>query len=591
MSNLVEVKGVYKAYKKADGSDNQVYSDFSLSLDEGKHLVCMTGPDGAGKSTLLKMLAGLVKPDRGELWLLGDRPSNSSPKFASRIGYMSQTLGLYMELSVIENLRLISGLKNFDLKNNGDYLLELLRKVDLLRFKDYAAGSLSGGMKQKLALTCALACRPEVLILDEPTVGVDPVSREELWAIVFDYLKESQAYCLFTSAYLEEAAFADEVLVCNEGKIVLRGQASELVKGCEDETYALNPQDLNYQQYARQMMFASYLYDKSSPIMDVCPRVGRIDVLLLKGKRYEDLMSYLRRKFPDYIAKIKVSKRPSILEDVYINATWNPHLKMPNLDEAQRANFKREEVVIDVHEIKKVFGNFTAVEHSNFQVHRGEIFGLLGPNGAGKTTTFRMICALLPPTEGEVLVNGFDLRYAKASARATIGYVSQKFSLYRTLSCVQNLEYFGRSYGLFGKKLQARIEELLEEFSLQKFAHTRSEALPFGVQRQLSMACALIHKPKILFLDEATSGADPLARRNFWNRVNALCVEGTSIIVTTHFMEEAEYCDRFLIQDHGKILVLGEPSKICVKDGKRISVEEAFVDKVHEFRQSLKEGV
>ena len=302
--------------------------------------------------------------------------------------------------------------------------------------------------------------------------------------------------------------------------------------------------------------------------------------------------SYTRRaKFPDYIAKIKVSKRPSILEDVYINATWNPHLKMPNLDEAQRANFKREEVVIDVHEIKKVFGNFTAVEHSNFQVHRGEIFGLLGPNGAGKTTTFRMICALLPPTEGEVLVNGFDLRYAKASARATIGYVSQKFSLYRTLSCVQNLEYFGRSYGLFGKKLQARIEELLEEFSLQKFAHTRSEALPFGVQRQLSMACALIHKPKILFLDEATSGADPLARRNFWNRVNALCVEGTSIIVTTHFMEEAEYCDRFLIQDHGKILVLGEPSKICVKDGKRISVEEAFVDKVHEFRQSLKEGV
>lgn len=590
MENFVTVNGVYKAYKKPDGTDNQVYSDFNLELNANLHLVCITGPDGAGKSTLLKMLAGLVKPDSGKVSLFEQTPNNSSSEFSSQIGYMSQTLGLYMELTVYENLSLIAGLKNYDLKKGDEFLLDLLRKVDLLRFKDYAAGSLSGGMKQKLALTCALACKPKILILDEPTVGVDPVSRSELWQIIFDYLEKSKSYCLFTSAYLEEASFADEVLVCNEGKIVMRGKATDLVKICEKEAYAINPYELNYQHYARELMFSSYLYDKNSPIMDVCPRMGNIDILLLNGKDESDLRVYLKERFKPIISNLKIFKRQSILEDVYIKATWNPNLKMPVLDRNIKADFDKQEVVIDVNEIKKVFGKFTAVHHSNFKVHKGEIFCLLGPNGAGKTTTFRMICALLAPTEGKVLVNGFDLRYAKSGARSTIGYVSQKFSLYRTLSCIQNLEYFGRSYGLFGKQLKERISELLEEFSLTKFANLRAETLPFGVQRQLSMACALIHHPKILFLDEATSGADPLARRNFWNRVNALCVEGTSIIVTTHFMEEAEYCDRFLIQDHGKILVLGSPEEICIKDGKRISVNEAFVQKVQEFRSNLKEG-
>ncbi len=284
MENFVTVNGVYKAYKKPDGTDNQVYSDFNLELNANLHLVCITGPDGAGKSTLLKMLAGLVKPDSGKVSLFEQKPNNSSSEFSSQIGYMSQTLGLYMELTVYENLSLIAGLKNYDLKKGDEFLLDLLRKVDLLRFKDYAAGSLSGGMKQKLALTCALACKPKILILDEPTVGVDPVSRSELWQIIFDYLEKSKSYCLFTSAYLEEASFADEVLVCNEGKIVMRGKATDLVKICEKEAYAINPYELNYQHYARELMFSSYLYDKNSPIMDVCPRMGNIDILLLNGK-------------------------------------------------------------------------------------------------------------------------------------------------------------------------------------------------------------------------------------------------------------------------------------------------------------------
>lgn len=609
MKALIKCNDLAKFYLNEAHKRNQVYQDFNLEVSSDVHLLCLVGPDGAGKSTLFKLLSGLIKPDSGEVFLGDMKPSSSNSEFTSLVGYMSQTLGLYLELTVLENLKILSGIKNFDLKNE-EKLLTILKKVDLYRFRDYAAGSLSGGMKQKLALTCALACSPKFLILDEPTVGVDPVSRGELWAIIFDYLKVSNAYCIFSSAYLEEAQKSDLVLMFDDGKIIKQGKASELIKECQDEVYAIKLRNLDFGHYVRYMMFITNSYDKESPILDVCPRVGQIEVLLILGKTKEDLINYLKTTFKENFNNMEVSKRSSCLEDVYIKATTNTSLTMPKIDlnllesknnggasksniddknQGNKDNCDNEEVVIDVHEIKKVFGNFTAVEKSNFKVRKGEIFGLLGPNGAGKTTTFRMICALLTPTQGEVLVNGFNLRTAKSSARSTIGYVSQKFSLYRKLTCRQNLEYFGMSYGLSGKYLKERINELVKEFSLTKFEHTKAENLPFGIGRQLSMACALIHKPKILFLDEATSGADPTARRNFWNRVNALCVEGTSIIVTTHFMEEAEYCDRFLIQDHGKILVLGKPNEICVENGKRISVQDAFIKEVQNFRKNLKE--
>ncbi len=592
MVNLIEIQKISKTYKKSDGSDNTVFSDFSLTISGDHHLVCITGADGAGKSTLLKILSGLSKVDIGSVSLLAKKPSTLDLKFNKNLGYMSQSLGLYLELTVFENLCLISGLKDFDLKKEKDKLFSLLKKVDLYRFKDYKAGALSGGMKQKLALTCALACEPLVLILDEPTVGVDPVSRKELWDIIFAYIKEKNSYCIFSSAYLEEAALSDFVLILENGRIVKSGKPQDLVKSCVNRTFAVIFKGLNVQHYARLMMFATVLYDKNSPIMDVCPRTGRIEVLLKSGEDKLFLRQYLEKIFSEVKDKIFIEDRDSILEDIYIDLSFRQDLNMPKISfDLLKKNTQYKDKVIDVVGIKKVFGNFTAVERSDFYVKKGEIFGLLGPNGAGKTTTFRMICALLNPTLGHVYVNGYDLRYAKSGARATIGYVSQKFSLYRKLSCRQNLEYFGRSYGLYGENLKKRIEELLDEFSLRKFASTKAESLPFGIQRQLSISCALIHKPKILFLDEATSGADPMARRNFWNRVNALCVTGTSIVVTTHFMEEAEYCDRFLIQDRGKILVLGSPDEICMCNGQRVSVKEAFISKVNSYREHMKEEV
>lgn len=602
MNSIIRIKALDKSYRVEGRSDVKVYSDFSLEIDASNHFICLTGPDGAGKSTLLKLLSGIIKPDRGEIELDGCKPDNTSDSFTGITGYMSQTLGLYGELSVLDNLRIFSGLKGLNLKDNNDYLLNLLSKVNLLQFKDREADALSGGMKQKLGLTCAIASKPRILILDEPTVGVDPVSRQELWDIIYEYIRGSDAYCIFSTAYLEEASEADLVLMMNDAKVVLMGKPSEIAQKMEGRTYSVNIGDLNYQKTVREAMSISERHCKYSPLIDVCPRLGRIDVVTRDTDSGETVLEYLKK----YLGiSVKVENRKPILEDAYIYQSYLNKIRQENVSENETDHktgpdhgsepeplhvtaFDKNSPVVMVDRIKKKFGDFTAVQESSFNVHKGEIFGLLGPNGAGKTTTFRMICALLKPTCGSVKVNGFDLKKAKDDARASIGYVSQKFSLYRKLNVYQNLEYFGLSYGLDAGELKDRIEELLDEFSLRKYKNVLSEELPFGLQRQLSMACALIHKPKILFLDEATSGADPLARRIFWDRVSTLSSEGTCVIVTTHFMEESEYCDNFLIQDQGRILVLGAPNRICVRDGHRISIEQAFVELVHKFRNETR---
>jgi ABC-2 type transport system ATP-binding protein len=585
MGTLLEIRDLERGYRRGI-KIVPVYKDFNLEIPDSCRSVCLMGPDGAGKSTLLKLIAGVLRPHRGTVRLGGMTPDSTDFSFTKTIGYMSQQLGLYGELSVMDNLRIFSGLRGLEQKGADEKLSGILDRVGLLKFRDYAADSLSGGMKQKLGLACAIAANPKYIILDEPTVGVDPVSRKELWSVIGGYMKESGAVCLFSSAYLEEASAADMAVMLDNGRIVLKGAAGELCKSAQGRTFRISVgPGLPYSATARRLMFCSRRFDENSPILDLCPRLGCIDVIAREGATVEELDAFAENSVPGAAGQLEVRPRQPQLEDVYILHTLDFSLMMPKPDvRGLKSSHKDDPVVIDVKGISKKFGRFTAVRHSNFQVRRGEIFGLLGPNGAGKTTTFRMICALLTPTDGEVTVNGFNLRTAKSELRQTIGYVSQKFSLYRRLNSVQNLEYFGLSYGLSGKRLHDRIEELLDEFSLRGNEKEPSMDLPFGLQRQLSMACALIHRPKILFLDEATSGADPMARRNFWNRICALSCEGTSVIVTTHFMDEAEYCDRFLIQDRGKILVLGSPEEICTREGRRLSIEEAFVDLVAQFR-------
>ena len=591
MAKIIEISALCKSYQTQKRKQLLVFDNFNLAIESDCHLICLTGPDGAGKSTLLKILAGVLPFDKGQVLINGTKPDMANAKFSKDVGYMSQTLGLYEELTVWDNLTILSGLRGLKLKESSDYLTKLLTSVNLINFKDREAGALSGGMKQKLALCCTIAARPKILILDEPTVGVDPVSRNELWNIILSYLKEVQGYCIFSTAYLEEADFCDLVLMLNDGKLLLQGSKESLLNKLPHQTYSLEDTKDNYQQALKKALQLTFRDDANSPILDICPRLGRIDILTTKGCSLEELKLYLQKHFND---TFKLNTRGPILEDVYIHNALTEQLKIQSKSTAIKKsnssdtacstlNNQRSEIVI-ARNIKKCFGNFVAVDDSSFKVHIGEIFGLLGPNGAGKTTTFRMICALSKPTSGQVTINGFDLAKAKHDARATIGYVSQKFSLYRKLSVYQNLEYFGLSYGLKPKALKERIKELLSEFNLEDFKNINSETLPFGIQRQLSMACALIHKPKILFLDEATSGADPLARRNFWYLINKLATTGTCVVVTTHFMEEAEYCDNFLIQDQGKILVLGSPNTICRKDNKRISIQEKFVSLILDSR-------
>ena len=604
--DLLNIVNLKKFYLREDRSKNVVFENFDLRIGASPRLISLTGPDGAGKSTLLKLICGIIAPDCGEIKFAGFTPSGENKEFVRANGYMSQSLGLYEELSVWQNLNIFAGLKGLDLKSGEEYLRGLLRRVGLLSFKDYAVDSLSGGMKQKLGVACAIAARPRLLVLDEPTVGVDPLSRSELWAIVREYLDQSGAKCIFSTAYFDEAADADLTLILLGGKIIAQECAAKITAALRDRTFRIDGED--YQSLARRLMFKTQRFLKNSPLIDICPRDGSVDLLSEEPISLRDLQRFLNASLSgndedrgggstarengsgenfkiskeNESAKFKLSPREASLEDAYIFLN-KAEIGAANFGYEKRS-FDAAQTVIKVRDVSKKFGSFTAVENTSFEVKKGEIFGLLGPNGAGKTTTFRMICALLGMSGGEISVMDEDLRHAKSSIRSRIGYVSQKFSLYKKLSCYQNLEYFGRSYGIGGMALKRRIEELLSEFGLQRLRNETWQNLPFGAGRNLSMACALIHRPEILFLDEATSGADPLSRRLFWNRINALARTGVSVVVTTHFMEEAEYCDRFLIQDRGKILALGSPDEVCVQDGRRLSVQQAFINEVQKFR-------
>lgn len=579
--NIISVFKVCKTYKsKTTKKILKLFNELSLSIDDSCSLISIIGEDGSGKSTLLKLLASVEKADSGSISILNLKFEDNPNKYLKNIGYMSQTLDLYEELSVFNNLEILSALKDFNVKEKENYLIELLKKVNLYNFKDYKVASLSGGMKQKLALVIAIAQKPKVLLLDEPTVGVDPVSRKELWDIILDYIKTEHALCLFSSLYLEESAYSDKTIFLKDGKILLFENEKEIKKVASNLTYRLEIPLNVYQDTLYHLIEHTKASDDNSPILDICPRLGFIDTLLNKNCQIDDLKSYLKKLS---INNLTINKREPLLEDAYILLSS----KNTKFDyDACNKDIDKDKIIIKVKNIKKVFGNFIAVDDSTFNIHEGEIFGLLGPNGAGKTTTFRMICALLTPSFGEIKIDNVDLLKDKTKIREKIGYVAQKFCLYKKMTVKANMDYFASAYGLSKQEKKERIAYFLEKFNLKNYENEISADVPFGITRKLSICCALMHNPRILFLDEATSGADPQTRRDFWRFILKLKKSGTSIVVTTHFMEEAEYCDRFLIQDKGKILVLGSPKDICTKNNKRISVEETFINLINENRRA-----
>ncbi|WP_309928516.1 ATP-binding cassette domain-containing protein [Variovorax paradoxus] len=580
----VAARSLHKRFV-AKGSKQVVRAldDVSLEVPTGS-LTALVGPDGAGKTTLLRLMAGLMRADEGELRVLGIDVSADPQAVQDRISYMPQRFGLYDDLSVQENLDLYADLHGVLAGQRRERYARLMEMTDLCRFTGRPAGKLSGGMKQKLGLACTLVRSPDLLLLDEPTVGVDPLSRRELWQIVQQLVDEEKLSVIVSTAYLDEAERCRHVFVLQEGRLIAQGTPDEIRGHAEGTCFVVAPPEGE----APRLMQARLL-DARQQIVDAVPQGGEVHFI-----RRPDADDAVLEKL---LAGARAEPVPPRLEDGFMTLLRTRQAADTNMASSAAseglapAEGEPGEVVIEVKDLVRRFGDFVAVASTSFSVRRGEIFGLLGPNGAGKTTTFRMLCGLLPASGGQLRVAGVDLRHARAQARQRIGYVSQKFALYGNLTVRENLSFFGGAYGLRGQKLQVRMDTVLRQFGLERELDAPSGQLPGGYRQRLAMATGLLHEPEILFLDEPTSGADPLARREFWRRITALAEGGTTVVITTHFMEEAEYCDRIVIQDAGKVLAIGTPREVRTQalDGedrdRRIDMEQAFIGIVEKARQ------
>jgi ABC-2 type transport system ATP-binding protein len=470
LSAAVQLRGLTRTFGELTAVDG-----LELEVEQGA-LFGLVGPDGAGKTTTLRMLAGVLRPTSGDALVGGVSVATDPEGVKHRIAYMSQRFGLYTDLTVRENIDFYADLYQVPKAERPARLERLYRFSNLGAFEDRLAGKLSGGMKQKLSLCCALIHHPEILLLDEPTFGVDPISRRELWQIIRDNVAEGMTV-LITTSTPEEAERCDDVALLSEGRLV-------------------------------------------------------------PGKR----------------------------------VTNPPPLEHPD-------RHVGAEPAVSVRDLTRTFGDFTAVSHISFEVARGEIFGFLGPNGAGKTTTIKMLAGLLSPTGGTGVVAGHDVRTDSEWIKQRIGYMSQLFSLYNDLTVEENIAFFAGLYEVTGERLDARRDWVLAMSGLADQRHRMTAELPLGFKQRLALGCAMLHQPPILFLDEPTSGVDPAARRSFWELIYRLADGGTTVFVSTHYMEEAEYCHRVALMNRGKVIALDPPGALKAELGVP-TLEDVFVTMV-----------
>jgi ABC-2 type transport system ATP-binding protein len=585
--SVLSARDLHKRFAPKDLPAVQALDGVSLEAPRGM-LTALVGPDGAGKTTLIRLAAGLLHADSGELTVLGIDVARHPQQIQDRISYMPQRFGLYEDLTVAENIDLYADLHGVTAEDRAERYPRLMEMTNLGRFRDRLAGKLSGGMKQKLGLACTLVRSPDLLLLDEPTVGVDPLSRRELWEIVRQLVDTQGLTVLLSTAYLDEAERCGHVIVLHQGKVLAQGRPGDITAIAQGRVFVA---ELPEGQSARGVQ--SRLLDEAG-VVDAVPDGGRVRIVRAEGGGGSPGAGGTALAAPvafEALNGARISAVAPRFEDGFMSLLRSvadqEHASAISLDRPLATG--AAEVVVHVHNLVRKFGAFTAVDHISFEVRRGAIFGLLGPNGAGKTTTFRMLCGLLPATDGELRVAGADVRHARASARAHLGYVAQKFSLYGALTVMENLDFFASAYGLRGPRKSARIAWAIEQFELGPHAREPSTQLPGGFKQRLAMAAALLHEPEILFLDEPTSGADPLARRAFWRRITALAEQGVTIIVTTHFMQEAEYCDRIAIMDAGRVLAEGRPGEIRhladTREGEEPSMEDAFIAVVERSRR------
>ena len=571
--DAVVVRNLSKSFGKG-AARRDALKTISLKIPSGS-MTALIGPDGAGKTTLLRLLAGILTPAAGEIRVLEHSLPKEALALQGQIGYMPQRFGLYEDLTVEENLTLFADLHSIPREMREARFAEMLTMTALGPFRKRLAGKLSGGMKQKLGLACTLIHPPHLLLLDEASVGVDPISRRELWSIIQQQVAKQNVTVVLSTAYMDEAERCDHAILLYEGEILAQGNPAQLTAPLQGHAFVLE--------------------DVPAAPRDLQARIARLPGVVDTVIQGDGLRMVMAQPVPpalpgEFAGYGTPKPAPARLEDAFVSLlfsrTARHSIPLPPPPDAARDHA----TVVVVKDLFRYFGDFAAVRNVSFSVRKGEIFGLLGANGAGKSTTFRMLCGLLPSSSGTLRVAGVDLRTASAAARARIGYVSQKFSLYGALSVQQNLSFFSAAYGLESRRRKERMAWALEELELKEYTTMNAGDLPLGYKQRLALACALMHEPSILFLDEPTSGVDPLARREFWARVNALAEGGTTCLVTTHFMEEAEYCDQLVLMSLGEILAQGTPSEIKAKvrraDRQNPSMEDAFISLIEEHEQA-----
>ncbi len=510
----------------------------------------------------MRMLAGLLKPDEGRASVIGFDPLKDDSALHAVLGYMPQKFGLYEDLTVMENLTLYADLRSVTGEARKKIFDRLLEFTSLGPFTERLAGKLSGGMKQKLGLACTLVGDPKVLLLDEPGVGVDPISRRELWQMVHELAGDGMLI-LWSTSYLDEAEQCRDVLLMNEGKLLYQGEPTALTQTMAGRSFLVSsPQENNRRLLQRALK-----------------------------------LPHIILKVVDFPAPLGPS-RPKISPRLTWKSTWSVAAKSPNFFVNDWASMTVSSLLPSTRWIIAPNGDSAVPAPPSRSINasskRGEIFGLLGPNGAGKSTTFKMMCGLLVPTSGKALVLGMDLKVSSGKARQHLGYMAQKFSLYGNLSVEQNLRFFSGVYGLRGRAQNEKIARMSDAFGLKSIARHAADELPLGYKQRLALACSLMHEPDILFLDEPTSGVDPLTRREFWLHINSMVDKGVTVMVTTHFMDEAEYCDRIGLVYHGKLIASGTPDELKAQaaDDSQTdpTMEQAFITLINRWDKENSHG-
>jgi ABC-2 type transport system ATP-binding protein len=509
----------------------------------------LIGPDGAGKTTTFQILAGVMEATAGEVSVLGKPPREAR----LNLGYLTQKFSLYTDLSVMENLRYSAGLRRVPDAQFAKRAPYLLQQVGLEPFGDRLAGRLSGGMKQKLALCCALIANPSVLLLDEPTTGVDPVSRREFWDLLAAVAAEGVTIVAATP-YLDEAERCQRIALIYGGEIQQLGSLANLRESLGLQRLEVRAGDVTTAEHALQA-------SGTPELVDIQTFGDRLDVLVPDAAQGE-------QRVRDTLAQHQipldsVRQDAPTLENVFVNRLRQqgsdpPYIPFP----VERAGKPKGDIAITTQGLEKVFGTFQAVKGVALTVRYGEIYGLLGANGAGKTTVIKMLCGLLLPTSGHIELAGETANLSRADVRSRIGYMSQKFTLYDDLTILQNLTFYCGVYGVPQRLQPEKINWVLETSGLQGHEHTLTARLPGGWKQRVAFGASVMHEPDILFLDEPTSGVDPLARRQFWRLIRDFAHRGTAILVTTHYLEEAENCHNMGFMVAGEVVAQGSPSDI-----------------------------